>query len=70
MKKTGFPGGTDDRESPCNVGALGFSPGSGKIHLTGNYYQFHYSCLKSPLSKKPCRLQSMGITKCQTCLSD
>ena len=52
MKKTGFPGGTDDRESPCNVGALGFSPGSGKIHSVGNGYPFHYSCLKNPLDRE------------------
>ena len=52
MKKTGFPGGADYREFPCNVGHLGCSPRSGKIHSVGNGYPFHYSCLKNPLDRE------------------
>ena len=26
----GFPGGSDDKESPCNAGDTGSSPGSGR----------------------------------------
>ena len=32
----GFPGGTDGKESVCNVGALGSIPGSGRSPGEGN----------------------------------
>ena len=38
----GFPGGSDGKESACNVGELGSIPGE------GNGYPLQYSCLENP----------------------
>ena len=44
-----FPGGSDGKESACNVGDLGSIPGLG-ISLGGwNGYPFQYSCLENPM---------------------
>ena len=32
----GFPSGSDPKESACNVGDLGLSPGSGRSPVEGN----------------------------------
>ena len=32
---SGFPGGSDSKESACNVGDLGFIPGSGRFAREG-----------------------------------
>ena len=32
----GFPGGSDDKEFPCNAGDLGSVPGSGRSPGEGN----------------------------------
>ena len=44
---SGFPGGSDGRESTCNVGDPGSIPGSGRFPEEGNCYLFQYSCLKN-----------------------
>ena len=41
----GFPGGSDGKESACNVGDLGLIPGLGRVRH-GNPVQ--YSCLENP----------------------
>ena len=41
----GFPGGSDGKESTCNVGDLGLIPGLGRGRH-GNPVQ--YSCLENP----------------------
>ena len=46
----GFPGGSDDKESACNVGDLGLIPGLGRGRH-GNPLQ--YSCLKNPHPHAP-----------------
>ena len=59
----GFPGGSDGKESACNVGDLGSismlerSPGEGQAT--------HYSILawRSPWTEEPGRLQSMGLQR-------
>ena len=33
---SGFPGGSDSKESPCNVGDPGLIPGSGRSRGEGN----------------------------------
>ena len=40
----GFPGGSDDKESTCNVGDLGSVPGLGKSPGEGNGLPTQYSC--------------------------
>ena len=44
----GFPGGSDDKESACNVGDLGLVPGLGGSPGGWCGSPFQYSCLKNP----------------------
>ena len=55
----GFPGGSDGKESACNVGDLGLIPGLGRSHGEGNGYPLQYSCLENPWTEEPGRLQSI-----------
>ena len=49
--KTGFPGGSDGKESACNVGGLGLILGSCRSPGEGNGYPLHYSCLENPMDR-------------------
>ena len=44
----GFPGGSDDKESACNVGDLGSIPGLGRSPEGGHGNPLQYSCLENP----------------------
>ena len=44
----GFPGGSDSKESSCNVGDLGSIPGVGKSSGGGHGNPLQYSFLKNP----------------------
>ena len=44
-ERGGFPGGSDDKESACDVGDPGSIPGSGRSHGEGNGNPLQYSCL-------------------------
>ena len=46
--RLGFPGGTDGKESSCNVGDLGSIPGLGRSPGGGHGNPFQYSCLEDP----------------------
>ena len=54
-----FPGGSDSKESACNVGDPGLIPGSGRSpgEEYGNLLQ--HSCLENSWTEEPGRLQSM-----------
>ena len=41
-----FPGGSEGKESACNVGDLGSVPGLGRFPGEGNGYPLQYSCLQ------------------------
>ena len=56
----GFPGGSDGKESACNAGDLGSSPGLGRSPEEGNGYPLHYSGLEKPMDREPGGLQSTG----------
>ena len=43
----GFPGGSDCKESACNVEDPGLIPGSGRSLGEGHSYPFQYSCLEN-----------------------
>ena len=43
----GFPGGSDSKESTCNVGNLISIPGLGRSPGEGNGYPLQYSCLEN-----------------------
>ena len=45
----GFPGGSDGKESDCNTGDLGSTPGLGRSPGEGNGYLLQYSCLENPM---------------------
>ena len=38
IKRWGFPGGSDGKESACNAGDQGLIPGSGRFPGEGNGY--------------------------------
>ena len=44
----GFPGGSDGKESACNVGDLGLIPGLGRSPGGGHGNPLQYSCLENP----------------------
>ena len=58
----GFPGGSDGKESACNVGDLGSVPGLGRSPGGGHGNPLQYFCLtkESPWTEESGRLQSMG----------
>ena len=43
----GFPGGSDGKESACNVGDLGSIPGLGRSPGEGHGNPLQYSCLEN-----------------------
>ena len=45
----GFPGGSDGKESACNVGDLGSIPGFGRSPGEGNSYPLQYSSLENAM---------------------
>ena len=49
---TGFPDGSDGKESACNAGHLGSIPGSGISPREGNGYPLQYSCLENSMDRK------------------
>ena len=44
----GFPGGSDSKESACNVGDLGSTPGLGRSPGRGHGNPLQCSCLENP----------------------
>ena len=46
-----FPGGSDGKESACNVGDLGSIPGLGRSPGEGNGSPLHYSGLENPVDR-------------------
>ena len=47
----GFPGGSDGKESVCNVGDPGLIPGLGRSPGEGNGNPLPYSCLEKDLKE-------------------
>ena len=48
ISKKGFPGGSDGKESSCNVGDLGSILGLGRSPEGGRANPLQYSCLENP----------------------
>ena len=46
-----FQGGSDGKESACNVGGSGLTPGLGRSLGEGNGNPFHYSCLENSMDR-------------------
>ena len=48
---TGFPGGSDGKESACDAGDLGLILASGRSPGEGNGYPLQYSCLENSMDR-------------------
>ena len=59
----GFPGGSDSKESACNVGDPDSIPGSGRFPAEGNGYSLQYSCLENSMDRETWRLTVHGVSK-------
>ena len=59
----GFPGGSDGKESACNVGDQGSMLGSGRYSGEGNSNPLQYSCLENPMDRGAWRAAVCGVTK-------
>ena len=66
----GFLGGSDSKESACNVRDLGSIPGSKRSPGGGNGNPLQYSCLDNPINKRAWRATVYGVAKSQTRLSN
>ena len=60
MLYMGFPGGSDGKESACNVGDPGLIPWLGRSPGEGNGYPLQYSCLENSMDRGAWQLQFMG----------
>ena len=67
---SGFPGGSDGKESACNVGDLGSIPGSERSPGGGNGNPLQYSCLENSMGTGAWWATVLGVTKSWTGLSD
>ena len=59
----GFPGGSDGKESACNVGDLGLILGLGRSPGEGNDNPLQYFCLQNSMDKET---TVHGITESDT----
>ena len=66
----GFPGGSDGKESPCNVGDLGSIPGLGRSLEEGNGYPLQFAGLENFMDRGVWQATVHGVTKSRTRLSD
>ena len=65
-----FPGGSDGKESACNIGDLGSIPGLGRSPGADNGNPLQSSCLGSPMDRGAWRATVHGVAKNLTQLSD
>ena len=63
-------GGSDGKESACNVGDLGLTPGSGRSPGEVNDNPLQYSCLENPMGRGAWQATVYGVAKSWTRLSD
>jgi len=62
----GFPGGSNGKESACNLEDLGLIPGLGRSSGEGNGNPFQNSCQENLLDKGAWRAAVHGVTKSRT----
>ena len=70
MTNLGFPGGSDGKETTCNVGDLVSIPELEKFPGEGNGNPFLYSCLENSMDRRVWWDIIHGVAKSQTQLSD
>ena len=66
----GFPGGSDGKESACNISDLGSIPGVGTSPEEGNGNTLQDSCLENPMEGGAWQTIVYGVAKSQTQLSN
>jgi len=66
----GFPGGSDGKESACNVGNLGSIFGLGRSPGGRHGNPLQYSCLENPVDRGAWWARVHGVANSQTRLSD
>ena len=69
MRYLGFPGGSDSKESACNVEDLSSIPGSERSPGEGNGNPLQYFCLENPRDRGAWQATVHGAAKSQTQLS-
>ena len=62
----GFPGGSDGKDSVCNVGDLGLIPGLGKSLEQGHGNPLQYSCLENPMDRGALQATVHRVTNSRT----
>ena len=62
----GFPGGSEDKASACNVGDPGSIPGLGRSPGEGNGNPLQYSCLENPMDRGAWWATVHGVAKSRT----
>ena len=55
IRKQGFSGGSDGKESACNVGDLGSIHGLSRSPEEGNGNSLQYTCLENSMDRGDCR---------------
>ena len=70
LYKTGFPSGSDGRESACNAGDPGLIPGSGRSPGERNSNPLRFSCLENSMDGGARRATVHGVAKSLTRQSD
>ena len=61
-----FPGGSDSKESSCNVGDLSLIPESGRSPGEGHGNPLQYSCLENPIDRGAQWAAVPGVAKSRT----
>ena len=62
----GFPGGSDGKESPCNVGDPGSIPESGRSPGEGNDSLLQYSCMENSMDRAAWQATDHGVAESDT----
>ena len=60
LGKLGFPDGSEDKESACNLGDSGLILGSGWSPGEGHGNPFQYSCLENSMDRGACRAHGVA----------
>ena len=68
--RTGFPGGSDGKESACSVEDLRLIPGLCRYPGEGNSYSLKYSHLENSTDRRTWQATVHGVAKSQTRPSD
>ena len=59
----GFPGGSNGKESACDIRDLGSISGSGRSPGEGNGNQLQYSCLENPMGRGAWQAAVHGVAR-------